>query len=194
MSDISDGPFVLVVDDEEDIRDAIASLLEEAGYAVAQAIDGAAALEQLEAGLRPGLILLDWMMPSMDGGAFLQAIAGSAELSAIPVIVMTAASPSPETSSLPFPLLRKPFEAATLVQAVAQYCPRLWDDEAPTSEQAVLTPVASSAPVDTSKQTCVSCGRRASMRCAGCGEAFCKACLDAGPDGRCATCWRATHP
>ena len=61
---------ILVVDDDRDIRESLRELLAEAGYAVAVAENGRVALERLRAGLRPGVILLDLMMPIMDGMTF----------------------------------------------------------------------------------------------------------------------------
>ena len=61
---------VLVVEDDDDIRDAMVGILESAGYAVWAASHGADALAQLQAGNRPCIILLDLMMPVMDGWTF----------------------------------------------------------------------------------------------------------------------------
>ena len=62
---------VLVVEDEHDLRELIARWLEMKGYAVVQAADGQDAVDLLEAGLEPDVILLDLGLPRMDGRAFL---------------------------------------------------------------------------------------------------------------------------
>jgi CheY-like chemotaxis protein len=82
---------VLVVDDERAIVEALSDLLESEGYSVATATDGIEALEQLLGGLRPCLIVLDLMMPRMDGWDFRQAQMKFADLKNIPVIVLSAA-------------------------------------------------------------------------------------------------------
>lgn len=84
-------PFqVLLVEDDVDIREAIADLLEEFGYAVRTARNGREALDILATGYLPDLILLDLMMPVMDGWALKAELAESKELQAIPVVVLTA--------------------------------------------------------------------------------------------------------
>ena len=62
---------VLVVEDEHELRELIAHWLETRGYQVVEAADGVDAVELLQAGLEPDLILLDLTMPRMDGRAFL---------------------------------------------------------------------------------------------------------------------------
>lgn len=67
-------PRVLVVDDDEDIRDMLKLLLETEGYEVAGACDGQDALRQLADGLDPALLLVDLMMPLMDGEQLMRAL------------------------------------------------------------------------------------------------------------------------
>lgn len=82
---------ILVVDDHDDIRDAITELLAAEGYPVLTATDGKDALRVVRsAAPRPGLILLDWMMPVMSGAAFSEARLKDPELRAIPVVVLSA--------------------------------------------------------------------------------------------------------
>src|SRR4051812_14992143 len=64
--------LILIVDDDEDIRELLSVVLEAAGYRVKVAIDGIDALEQLQGDQLPALILLDLMMPRMDGQHFLK--------------------------------------------------------------------------------------------------------------------------
>ncbi len=77
---------VLIVEDDPDTRDAMRELLEAQGYGAQGATDGADALAQLRAGLRPCLILLDLMMPVMDGFEFRDAQRADPALADIPVI------------------------------------------------------------------------------------------------------------
>ncbi|NUO51971.1 MAG: PAS domain-containing protein [Polyangiaceae bacterium] len=84
-------PSVLVVDDDRDIREALTETLQDAGFAISTATNGADAIRVLgEMESPPAAILLDLMMPVMDGYGFLDARRNEAALSAIPVIVVTA--------------------------------------------------------------------------------------------------------
>ncbi len=87
----ADAPLVLVVDDDRDIRESLTELLELENYRVASARHGAEALELARAE-RPALILLDLFMPVMDGEEFRRRQREDPELSAIPVVVMSAAA------------------------------------------------------------------------------------------------------
>jgi CheY-like chemotaxis protein len=82
--------MILVVDDDFDLRETLSDLLEDEGFAVETAADGQAALEYLRAGHRPGLILLDWMMPRCDGATFRAEQLRDPTLAAIPVVLLTA--------------------------------------------------------------------------------------------------------
>jgi DNA-binding response OmpR family regulator len=106
---------VLVVEDEEDIRDTVAEALLDEGYDVVRACDGAEALEKLRA-CRPGLVLLDLMMPRMDGWAFRAAQREDPAVSRIPVIVLSAEGKVTGLDAAGF--LRKPFELDELLTAV----------------------------------------------------------------------------
>lgn len=81
---------VLVVDDDALIRDTLATALGDEGYSVRVASDGRAALDTLD-GWRPDVIVLDLMMPVMDGSAFRAAQRTSRDVAHIPVIVLSAA-------------------------------------------------------------------------------------------------------
>jgi CheY-like chemotaxis protein len=84
-----DGP-VLVVEDDTDTRDMMRHTIERMGIAVAETANGRLALSWLGDNPPPAVILLDLMMPELDGFAFLDALAGRAEWREIPVIVVTA--------------------------------------------------------------------------------------------------------
>ena len=83
---MNDGPRILVVDDDEDIRILLRELLGRAGYRVDEAADGRAALRQLYE-TPPALVVLDVTMPEMDGYQTLERIR---DLSDVPVIMLTA--------------------------------------------------------------------------------------------------------
>jgi CheY-like chemotaxis protein len=84
------GALILIVEDDRDIRDSFAAALELEGHAVIGAADGLDALDRLRGGARPTLILLDLMMPRMDGSQFRAALATVPEWADIPIIVMSA--------------------------------------------------------------------------------------------------------
>lgn len=81
---------ILVVEDDADVRYVLSDALQDAGYVVATAIDGVDALDQLEEH-PPDAILLDLMMPSMDGWQFLETCQKDERWSHIPVGLMSAA-------------------------------------------------------------------------------------------------------
>ena len=82
------GKTVLVVDDEPDIRTFLCAVLEDAGAIVVEAIDGDQALEKTRA-KRPDLITLDLSMPGRDGGQVFDELRSDADLSDIPILVIT---------------------------------------------------------------------------------------------------------
>ncbi len=83
---------VLVVEDEPDTLEAVAELLEAEGVDVLRARHGREALDQLEGGARPSLILLDLRMPVMDGWEFCRRLSADPRLSQIPVAIVTASA------------------------------------------------------------------------------------------------------
>jgi putative two-component system response regulator len=85
---------VMLVDDTDDVRDALAVLLEREGYAVHAFGDAASALAALRGGLLPSLILLDLSMPAMDGYEFRRQQLADAVLASIPVVVFSGISQS----------------------------------------------------------------------------------------------------
>jgi serine/threonine protein kinase len=87
-------PLVLVVDDDPSVREALRMALEGEGYPVRCAANGLEGLQQLRAAPLPGLILLDLMMPVMDGWQFLHERQRDPRLAAVPVVVISAASTS----------------------------------------------------------------------------------------------------
>lgn len=86
---VAKGGRILVVDDEPMVRDTLGQVLAEEGYVVDLAVDGEDALDCLKAG-RPDAILLDLMMPGMNGRQFLQALRNDPAYQDVPVLIMTA--------------------------------------------------------------------------------------------------------
>lgn len=113
------GP-VLLVEDEDDIRQMLALALEMGGYEVLQAGDGARALELLRRGERPALILLDLMMPGMNGWEFRQAQLAEPQWAEIPVVVLTGDqnARTSEDELRPDALIFKPVGLAALLDTV----------------------------------------------------------------------------
>jgi CheY-like chemotaxis protein len=89
----SNSQSLLLVDDDSASLEAMRRILEEAGWKTSQASDGAEALEELEKN-RPAAIVLDLLMPVMDGFEFLEKLQANDQLSAIPVIVLSGKDPS----------------------------------------------------------------------------------------------------
>ncbi len=85
-----DSRPVLVVDDDDAIREALRESLELEGYAVAEAHDGSEALAYLRAHDRPLVVLLDWNMGPMDAPTFMRELGGDAGLRDVPVVLITA--------------------------------------------------------------------------------------------------------
>jgi CheY-like chemotaxis protein len=80
---------ILVVDDDPDIRDTLQILLESEGHTVEQAADGTEALAQLESGRTPSVILLDLMMPGLDGESFIKSLRRDPAIANIPIIILS---------------------------------------------------------------------------------------------------------
>jgi CheY-like chemotaxis protein len=83
-------PVLLVVDDEATIRESLANVFTKEGYVVETATDGEDALEKLRRGLTPNLIVLDLMMPRLDGCAFRERQLADPALPNAPVVVLSA--------------------------------------------------------------------------------------------------------
>jgi CheY-like chemotaxis protein len=110
---------VLVVDDEFGIAEILADALGDAGYRVLTAIDGRQALERC-AETRPDVILLDVMMPVMNGPATLAALAADGRLRDIPVIMMSSLPEEVVAAQAKgyAAFLRKPFKLAAVRETI----------------------------------------------------------------------------
>jgi CheY-like chemotaxis protein len=112
---------VLVVEDDEVIRAALAAGLSLAGYAASQAADGRAALEHLEA-QRPALILLDLRLPDMDASMLLADLQRRGLGAGIPIILMSADADLDLTAASlgASAYFRKPLRFPALLQEIAR--------------------------------------------------------------------------
>jgi CheY-like chemotaxis protein len=119
--------IVLVVEDDEDVREAFAALLRASGYAVETAADGHQALALLREGSDCArVILLDLMMPVMDGIAFRAAQLGDPSIRDIPIVVVSADSEGRRKAERmkAAAYLRKPVEPDALLTIVDRYASR----------------------------------------------------------------------
>jgi CheY-like chemotaxis protein len=116
--------YILVVDDDRDIRDSLVELLTDHGFPAIGAGNGVEALEILRTRASPpSLILLDLMMPVMNGREFRERQLESPALSAIPVIVISAYSDvEQQARALALDHLRKPLAMRPLIDAVRRHC------------------------------------------------------------------------
>lgn len=111
---------MLIVDDDEAIREAIQVALELEDNPTATAGDGKAALDWLHAHGTPSVILLDLMMPVLDGWQVLEQLREDARLSQVPIVILTAFGRNLGTAAN-LPVLRKPVELQDLLDVVARY-------------------------------------------------------------------------
>jgi adenylate cyclase len=110
------GPLVLVVDDNEDVRQVTGACLRLAGYEVAAARDGAEALKAMRSE-RPAVVVLDLMMPGTTGYKVRHEMQADPELREVPVVIVTAMG---DVHDLPgCTVLRKPIEPDRLLRAVS---------------------------------------------------------------------------
>jgi CheY-like chemotaxis protein len=115
--------YILVVDDDDAIRESVVEALEDASYPVKAAHHGREALDILRAGDgRPCLVLLDLMMPVMDGWAFAREQSLDPALAGLPVCVITAVGTSHPIPSDAVAVVRKPFKLKELLDVVQQHC------------------------------------------------------------------------
>jgi len=115
---------VLVVDDEFGVAEVLDAILTDEGYRVITATNGRQALARI-AEQRPDLVLLDYMMPILDGVAVLRALSADPAADGLPVVVMSALPEeaiSTETGRYAA-FLRKPFQIRTVLAAVSRAMP-----------------------------------------------------------------------
>jgi CheY-like chemotaxis protein len=124
MSALPEHKTILLVEDDPDLRDSITDILTAAGRTVVQAVDGLDALEKLDRLERPCLILLDLLMPRMDGIEFLQRLRRHPEAPEFPVLVLSAHGHAAAREHYAGVLgtLRKPFDVSELLSWIDAHC------------------------------------------------------------------------
>jgi len=118
------GDFtILLVEDDLDVREALAETLRDEGYGVAVAADGEQALSYLRAGGRPGLILLDLMMPRMSGSEFRMVQKVDPGLRDVPVVLLSADGRMEEKARAlqTDGAIRKPIDMDQLLATIARF-------------------------------------------------------------------------
>jgi CheY-like chemotaxis protein len=115
---------VLIVEDNSSVREAMADLLEDEGYVTVSASNGREALEYMRHVERPAVVLLDLMMPVMDGWRFREEQQGDPRLAAIPVVIVTADrdAQTRETTIRANAWLWKPFKIDRLLSVIRDCC------------------------------------------------------------------------
>ena len=114
---------VLVVDDDNDQRDSLGLILELRGYSVETAANGRDALMKMRQGSPPCLVLLDLMMPVMDGWKFWNELINDKALAATPVVVVSGVAELASAARIgAVAHLRKPVDLTRLYDVLAQHC------------------------------------------------------------------------
>lgn len=112
---------ILVVEDDDDIRNVLVEILQSEGYETREAANGKEALNVLSTIPKPCLVLLDMMMPIMNGRQFLDAVMADSFLAPIPVLIVSAiADKANAEGSVGF--LKKPIDIDVVLKVVGQYC------------------------------------------------------------------------
>jgi CheY-like chemotaxis protein len=111
---------ILIIEDDRDIRVAIAELLESEGFDVLEAENGKVGLDLLLQGEVPHLVFLDMMMPVMNGREFLNHILQLPQLSKIPIVVFSAIADVPNTQGA-VAFIKKPADIETILTMVEKY-------------------------------------------------------------------------
>jgi signal transduction histidine kinase len=135
---------VMVIDDERDVRESVAEMLLASGYRVMSASHGRDALDRLRKGSRPDVILLDLVMPVMNGWQFREEQSNDPDLAGIPVLVVTA---NRELREIPADeVLYKPVRPEKLLKAVERWADRARAQLADAAVTAKAPDLKSSAP------------------------------------------------
>ena len=118
------GQCILIVEDDEVMREVLSDLLTDEGYRVAGAANGREALNKLRQCEPPCLILLDLMMPVMSGWEFREQQRRDPSLAAIPIAVVTGVRETPDQVAAlgAVDYFQKPLDVDRLLEVVAQYC------------------------------------------------------------------------
>lgn len=112
--------MLMIVDDEADIRDSLQEFFEDEGYAVRTAENGQKALDLLGTGELPCVVILDLLMPVLDGNEVYEKMQADPRLAAVPVIISTS---DPRRAPSGVLTMKKPVSLVRLLGVVRQYCP-----------------------------------------------------------------------
>jgi CheY-like chemotaxis protein len=112
---------ILVVDDDDDTREALRALLEDEGFAVRTAADGNGAISDLGGGDPPALVFLDASLPGPDGRKVLDWLGSRRDLDSVPVVLVTA-DPSGLAHERAVAVLRKPYDLDDLLRFARKFC------------------------------------------------------------------------
>lgn len=115
---------ILIVDDEEPVRDFLAQLLTDAGHRTLQAVNGAEALEVVEKE-RPDLVVSDIMMPVLNGAELCRRLKARADTPVIPVILMSSAGARAADGAGADAFIVKPFDLDHMEALVGRWCPAM---------------------------------------------------------------------
>jgi CheY-like chemotaxis protein len=113
---------VLIVEDDEDLREMMAQMLTLEGFESAAVANGREALEYLHAAEKPDVILLDLMMPVMDGWEFRRQQQADPAIAPVPVIVLSALDQARASTLEADAFLKKPLDFDHLLSLVRNYC------------------------------------------------------------------------
>jgi len=120
---IASAKTILIADDEEDLRLLVQVTLENPSYQILTAVDGCGAVEAIHAGI-PDLLILDWMMPGLNGCEVVKLLRQNPDTARIPIVMLTAKDgiePREELASLDIAgYLVKPFSPLELIQTVRE--------------------------------------------------------------------------
>jgi CheY-like chemotaxis protein len=113
---------ILLVEDNDDVREMMAVALELGGHSVVSVANGRAALDVLRHAPRPSLILLDLMMPVMNGWELRKVLDSDPRLAEIPVVVISAVTSEVEERLPGTPFVPKPIDIEHLLDVVQEQC------------------------------------------------------------------------
>ncbi|MGE3609437.1 MAG: response regulator [Bacteriovoracaceae bacterium] len=113
---------IMIIEDDQEIRDMLKLAIEMEGHSVITASNGKEGLEILESIELPCLILLDFMMPIMNGWEFAEAANKDIVLATIPIVMVTAYSEKAGQIKGTKGILKKPVDIDALLKIVVQYC------------------------------------------------------------------------
>ncbi|HEY2733094.1 MAG TPA: response regulator [Polyangiales bacterium] len=119
MSESQSERTILVIDDDEQLRESYAQLLEGHGFLVAQAGDARAALDYCVNHVNPSLIVVDIHMPGMSGWEFLAVLKCYRRLASVPILIVSA-YPLDNAAIAVYPSLTKPVEPAMLIATIEE--------------------------------------------------------------------------